>query len=282
MPTRDRHEDLCRCLGALSRQVGAPPFEVVVVDDGSRVPVAPLVDAFGPCFHTLRRDGDGPARARNAGAADGAAVLLFTDDDTEAATGWVASACAYLDQNPDDLGVEGSVRTPSWDPLTSYSVHSHGPGAYLTCNVAYRRDAFLAEGGFYPGFPSAAGEDHDLAFRLLRRGRIGFAPRMEIVHHPRELSFWGVARRGLNAESDILLYDRHPDRFPAHRCPVWLRSLYYDTMRWVRYARSPDQGVQGDFKRLARTIVTALAYLGCTTTGTARGMRAKRRRCHRA
>jgi len=278
VPTRDRPADLRRCLEALACQTGAPPFEVIVVDDGSLVPVAPLVEELGPRFRTLRRDGDGPARARNAGAADAAAVLLFTDDDTEPAACWVAAACAHLEQHPDDLGVEGPVFTPAWDPLTSYSVHSHGPGAYLTCNVAYRRDAFLTAAGFYPGFPSASGEDHDLAFRLLRQGRIGYAPGMEVVHHPRALSFWGVVRRGLNAETDILLYERHPERFPARAYPFWLRSLYYDAKRWFHHARSAEHGIHGDVKRGARMAVTATVYLGCTATGTARGMRARRRR----
>lgn len=277
IPTRDRPEDLRRCLQALARQVDAPPFEVVVVDDGSQTPVASLVSSIDPGFRTVRLEGGGPALARNAGARDAGEILLFTDDDTEVAPTWVAAACDHLDTHPQDLGVEGPVRTPPWDPLTGYSVYSDGPGAYLTCNVAYRREPFIAEGGFYPGFRHASGEDHDLAYRMLRRGRIGFAEAMAIVHHPRALSFRGVIRRGLHAESDMLLYARHPDRFPPDKYPVWLRSPCYDVKRWVRYWRSAEHGVDGSLRRRARMLVTAVAYVAYTVIGTVIGVRARRR-----
>lgn len=269
--TRDRPADLRRCLRALAGQAGAPPFEVVVVDDGSRDPVAPLAGALDEGFRTIRLEGGGPARARNAGAAGGAPLLLFTDDDTEVAPDWVAAACAALDARPDALGVEGPVHTPAWDPLHAYSVFSRGPGAYLTCNVAYRRTAFEAAGGFYEAFPFPACEDQDLAFRLLRDGEIAFEPRMAVTHHPRGLRFGQIARRGLLAESDVVLYRRHPDRFDASRGRTWVRTGVYVARFWRHEAARVARRSGPRVRPALRLAALAAAQLACVAVGTARG-----------
>lgn len=272
VPTRDRPDDLRRCLSALARQTDEPRFEVVVVDDGSRCPVAGWVAEMDPRFRTLRREGEGPARARNAGAAGAAEILLFTDDDTEVAEGWIGAACHALDADRAALGVEGPVTTPSWDPLHAYSVFSREPGAYLTCNVGYRRDIFDAVGGFYEGFPFPACEDHDLAYRILDKGRVAWAPEMVITHHPRSLTFRQIARRGLYAESDVLLFLRHPERFGKRGVRTWSRSMKYGVDDWVRRARSSKTNARTP-RRAARLVALAAVQSGYAALGSCRAFR---------
>lgn len=251
-------------------------FEVLVVDDGGASPAGTVVEAVDSRFTVIRLAGVGPARARNAGAAASEGdVLLFTDDDTEPAPGWVAAAWSFLEADREALGVEGPVVTPPWDPLHEYSVWSAEPGAYLTCNVAYRRGVFVDESGFFEGFPWASCEDHDLAFRVLRRGRIGFADDMEVVHHPRRQSLRQIARRGRLAESDAILFARHADRFGVQPSRNWLRSTWYVLAFWGRFARSSEAEVRRP-RRAARLIATATAQTGWTALGSARGLRATR------
>jgi GT2 family glycosyltransferase len=93
VPTYRRAAALRRTLAALGRQRGAPPFEVVVCDDGSpegeAAAIADAVEAartsapgHGAAVRLVRQENAGPAAARNAGArAAVAPLLLFLDDD---------------------------------------------------------------------------------------------------------------------------------------------------------------------------------------------------------
>src|SRR4051794_15316384 len=186
--TRDRPADLVRCLRALEVQDGAPPFDVVVVDDGSEPPVAPPAsDRLD--VRVIRTPGVGPGQARNAGVQEARGdVILFTDDDVVVDPGWVSAALAHLDANPRDAGVEGVVRSPAWDPLYEISIETSVPGHHWTCNVAYRRSALLAVGGFADCFPSAHCEDRDLGLRIAAVAPIGFEPAMGVTHSPRAVS----------------------------------------------------------------------------------------------
>lgn len=96
VPTHDRLESLRRTVKALQHQVTAVVWELVVVDDGSdpalNGDLLPRLDLT----RIVRTEGGGPAAARNAGiAAARGDVVLFTDDDTEPAPGWIEAAAAF-------------------------------------------------------------------------------------------------------------------------------------------------------------------------------------------
>jgi GT2 family glycosyltransferase len=239
IPSRDRPASLRRTLDALRRQETDVPWEILVVDDGSTPALADDLLRGLPAARLLRREGGGPARARNAAIAEARGrYVLFTDDDTEPAPGWIRAAVAFLEAHPGHAGVEGRVESPPFDPLRALSLRSDGPGAYWTCNIAYRKEALDRLGGFDEGFPFAHCEDLDLAFRALRAAPIGFAGEMAIVHHPRELSFRELTARGRLTASEIRLFERHRERYGRlRRLPARLFPLA-QSVGFARYMLS--------------------------------------------
>ncbi|PZR66075.1 MAG: glycosyl transferase family 2, partial [Solirubrobacterales bacterium] len=95
IPARDAAETLPRALEAVARQEGAPAYEVIVVDDGSRDETAAIAHDLGA--RVISADGGGPASARNAGVAEARGGLLaFTDADCVPTPGWLAAGAEAL------------------------------------------------------------------------------------------------------------------------------------------------------------------------------------------
>jgi GT2 family glycosyltransferase len=240
--TRNRHEQLHACLRALAVALEAStvPVEVIVVDDGSEVPVRsgelPIPAVL------LRLDGAGPAAARNAGITRSRGqVILFTDDDTQPCRTWITAALDYLSSHTSAIGVEGPVTSRDWDPLHEHSMRMPSPGHYVTANVAYRRDTLVAIGGFREGlFRFAHAEDRDIAARALRQGTIGFAPEMVVDHTPRPVTLEHVARQAKWARDDIVLFANHPELVESFRLPVRIALIWGSSSVWLGFARARD------------------------------------------
>lgn len=169
-----------------------PDFEVVVADNGSpddtwtvlteRCAATPLrLRALRLAFH------DGPAIPRNTciGAAR-AAVIAFTDDDCLPTQTWLSSITAAFD---DDIAVVQGRTAPEpggWaGPWGRTLDVASASGLYETANLAARRDAIEASGGFggkrlLSG--RAFGEDVVLGASIARGGGFRFAPDA-VVHH---------------------------------------------------------------------------------------------------
>lgn len=258
IPSRDRATSLARTLAALRRQETDRPWELVVVDDGSTPALTEDLLHGLPQARLLRREGAGPARARNAGIADARGrYVLFTDDDTEPAPTWLDAAVAFLDVHPDHAGVEGRVDSPPFDPLYAISLSNDAPGAYWTCNIAYRKDVLDRLGGFDEGFPSPHCEDLDLAFRALRNAPIGYAPEMAIVHHPREMGYRDLVGRGRLTVSEIRLFERHRTRYGRVRK---LPALLFPLVQSVGFWRYTLRAAGGEPARIWRALRLSAAY----------------------
>jgi glycosyltransferase involved in cell wall biosynthesis len=271
--TRDRREGVRRTLEALAAQSTTRPFEVVVVDDGSAPPVEPGDLSVVPGARLLRATGAGPARARNLGLADAAGeVIAFTDDDTVPDSGWLEAALAYLDGNPEAVGVEGPILSLPYDALYELSLEATEPGAYFTANVAYRRHVLEAVHGFDESFPFPHCEDLDLAYRAQRLGPIGYAQTMTIRHVPRPITVREFARRGRYVASEFELLKRHPDRYgrAAHLPPVLfgisnaIRYWIGATRREGSRLRDPRRAVRLAAMAVSHTLTTVTAALGRT------------------
>ncbi|WP_188946037.1 glycosyltransferase [Polymorphobacter multimanifer] len=93
---------LARCLQSVLAQVlDTGSFEVIVVDNGSSRPLAPVEAAF-PAVRFLREARPGPGHARNTGiAAASAATIVCIDADCRAAPGWLQAAVEAVEADPD-------------------------------------------------------------------------------------------------------------------------------------------------------------------------------------
>lgn len=204
VPTRDRPDQLARCLAALDAQT-ATSFEIVVVDDASVDGAAVAAVAGGTARTVLVRGaGAGPAAARNLGAdrARGR-VLCFTDDDCRPSPGWVAALAARIDGGA--VAVAGPTRNGRPDDpfaAASQTITNHladasrdgssGPPFAPTSNLAVRADVF-GQVRFDETFPLAAGEDREWCERLAAADHeLAFEPAAWVAHH-QDLSwrrFW--------------------------------------------------------------------------------------------
>jgi mycofactocin system glycosyltransferase len=196
IPVRDRAGGLAATVTALG---GHRP--VVVVDDGSLVPVAGLV---GPIIrHPSPR---GPAAARNTGwRAATTELVAFVDADCEPAPGWLDLLLPHLADEAVGAAAPRVVSVGGTSWLSVYERHRSpldlgrrealvGPGrpvAYVpTATVLVRRQALDQVGGFDEAL--RFGEDVDLIWRLIRQGwRVRYEPAARVVHPERgDLRSW--------------------------------------------------------------------------------------------
>jgi GT2 family glycosyltransferase len=259
--TRNRADLLMTCLDALARQCTNRRFELVVVDDGSEPALKPIAPA-GLSVRMLRSEGVGPARARNLGIAVARGkIVLFTDDDTAPKPTWVEAACSFLETHPTATGVEGPVMTRPYDRLYEMSIENVAPGAYWTCNVAYRRAILEELEGFDEKYPYPHCEDRDLGLRARERGPIGFSPDMTVYHEPRRFSLRDAARRGTYAGSELRLLKRFANYFRTRSSlPLTVQPLVNGLHLWRDVYRGDARTFRRSPRRLLRLALYFAAY----------------------
>lgn len=227
VPAYNARETLPGCLGAISRQSasGGPRdrYEVIVVDDGSTDDTGDIAEQAG--VKTIRQPHRGPAAARNQGSqiAQGE-ILVFTDADCTPAPDWLANLVKPLEEDPTIAAAKGAYLTQQ-KGLVARLVQLEYEEKYRrlalqpfidfidSYSAAYRRDAFLAEGGFDTAFPVPSAEDQELSFRLWRKGaRMVFVPKA-IVFHRHPDTWWKYARRKVRfGYWQILNRWKHPEK----------------------------------------------------------------------
>jgi glycosyltransferase involved in cell wall biosynthesis len=219
------------CLESLCDQTLAPgAYEIVVVDDGSTDHTATIVRKWIACHpgvsaRLLQQAHAGPAAARNTGAqAAGAPLLLFTDADCRATHQWIETLVEGFNVPERPAGLMGTylsdqaalaARFAQIEFEDRYRRMASAPAIDLvaTYSAAFRRDIFLAEGGFDPSFHEANNEDVEFSYRLSEAGhRMHFAPEAQVYH--RHASTWqGYARTKMGRGFwRILVYRRHPGK----------------------------------------------------------------------
>ncbi len=201
--------DLPRCLAALEHQtLPQDEFEVIVADDGSTDDTAALAEAAGA--RVLRLEHGGPAAARNAGvAAARAPIVVFTDADCEPVADFLERLLEPF-AAPVVSGTRGVYRSQQKALVArfiqlEYEERYHRiahveqvrgtVNALDTSYAAYRREVFLEAGGFDTRFRGAAGEDHELSYRLAEQGHVFRLSPLAAVYHRHVASFRGYARR---------------------------------------------------------------------------------------
>jgi GT2 family glycosyltransferase len=234
--TRDRPDRLALCLAALHAQTrSGSSREIVVVDNSADAPAALRVRASTGQPHHIRwiaADRPGLSHARNVGiAATTAPFIAFIDDDAIADPDWLAALEAEFVDAP-AVAVAGGPVVPVWPAARPnwlgpwaegyFSVVDRGPasrdlgaGEWLAgTNIAFRRDALCAAGGFdealgrHPG-TLLGNEEIALAERLRRAGHtIRYTPRARVRHAiaaDRLNRSWLRRRIAWQAVSDLML-----------------------------------------------------------------------------
>ncbi len=268
--TRDRTEDLARCLEALAA-IRYPALDVLVVDN------APTSDSTerlvrGQCLPVryVREGRPGLDWARNRAIEEATGdILAFTDDDVIVDAGWVHALARAFAADPAVSAVTGLVvplelETDAqvlFERYRSFArgfaqrrVFAGGGGGSVAArygaagdfgtgaNMAFRRDLFDRIGPFDPaldvGTPTRGGGDLEMFFRVLKEGyTLMYEPRALVRHrHRRDLP--GLRRQmtdhGIGFSSYLM---RTALRYPEERVAIARLAAWWLAKTVFRIAR---------------------------------------------
>ena len=256
--TRDRPEELARCLASLPRQ-SYPPAEIVVVDNASRDDrTRQVADAAGVVY--VREDRPGLDIARNTGAKRATGeIVAYTDDDVLLHPRWLERMVAAFDDPsigavtglvlPGELATEAQLHFETWwsfgqgyrrrdvtpavfgaRPGQVYPVWEIGAGA----SMAFRRAALEKVGLFDErldvGQAGCSG-DSEMWYRLLAAGiACRYEPSAIAFHfHRREMA--GLASQifhYMRGHSASLLVQNERTGIRANRAlALWWKPKWY-------------------------------------------------------
>ncbi len=226
---------LRECLTALAA-LDYSSYEVIVVNDGATDDTTAIAQDYP--VRLINQSNKGLSAARNVGlAASNGDIVAYIDDDAFPHRYWLRYLAAAFGRSA-HVGIGGPNLPPGGDGfvaecvanapgnplhvLLSDEVAEHIPG----CNMAYRKEALVAIGGFDPRF-RAAGDDVDVCWRLQDRGwKIGFCPTAVVWHHRRTSirAYWKQQYGYGKAEAQ--LEDKWPQRCNALGHIGWAGRIY--------------------------------------------------------
>lgn len=223
------------CLEAVER-LDYSNYEIIVVDDGSTDATAIIASAFN--VRLVQTDNRGLSAARNTGmeAANGE-ILAYLDDDAYPDPHWL-TYLAHTFMTTEHAAVGGPNIAPPSDGMVADAVN-HAPGNPIHvlfsdreaehipgCNMAIRKDALQAIGGFDPQF-RIAGDDVDVCWRLQQQGwTLGYNPAAMVWHHRRQTirAFWLQQKNYGKAEA--LLEMKWPEKYNQLGHLRWRGRVY--------------------------------------------------------
>jgi glycosyltransferase involved in cell wall biosynthesis len=226
IPTRNRYNQISKCINSIIAQVISDPPPIIIVDDGSDKNNASANKQLCQKYnlhYIYNETASGPASARNRGASFARSHwIVFLDDDVITCSDWLQSIISKLSKCPAEIiGIEGRVE-PSGGGLWDREVQNRSGGSFLSCHIAYRSETFNLENGFDILFNGPYCEDHELAARMLLHGLIQFDYDLFVIHQPRtihRLKYFLSAykRTWLLLDSEYRFFSKHPDRYHRFR-----------------------------------------------------------------
>ena len=230
IPTYNRLDMLLRVLDALERQIDAPPFETIVINDGSKDDTERVVSQRSNIIFRTQPNG-GPGRARNHGVslASGQFVIFIGDDTVPEPRFLAEHARVHRDSNDDPLlAILGYTGWPAGERVTAFMDYINDYGLqfgykliadgtvvpynfFYTSNISIDRQ-LLVEQPFDTTFPSAAWEDIELAYRLDAKGLKIRYNASAITRHYHPMTVDSFARRQYTVgKSGAIFYRKHPE-----------------------------------------------------------------------
>jgi GT2 family glycosyltransferase len=268
-------------------------WEALLVDNASTDDTAAVIAAANTCGERLRRLYE--PRVGSGAARDGAwrrakgQIIAFTDDDCYLAPDFIDAMLAAFGErpragciggrillfDPSDSAITIDERT---EPVRTLPYSFVFPGMLQGANMAFRREALEASGGFDPelgsGTPYSGGEDIDALAAVLWSGyEAWFDPRPVIYHHHR--------RKAADLPSLVAGYDRGRGAFytkyldrrdtrwlflrkwivsPKYNPYYTLRSFINEIGSSLRYARE-FQGAAAQLRILCVAALMLFAWL---------------------
>ncbi len=236
-------EDVRRCLASVEQHT-APPYRLILVDDGSAPPTRDFLAEFARNRdHVLLLRHETPlgyTRAANQGLRHTeAAFVLLLNSDTVVTPGWLDRMVACAESHP-RIGLVGPLsNTASWQSVPRVSLgddwadnplpddldleawaqaigaqaprlYPHMPFLNGFC-LLIRREVLDQVGLFdETHFPQGYGEENDYALRARAAGwRLALADDA-FVYHAQSRSYDHRRRRELSAHADRMLRQLHP------------------------------------------------------------------------
>ncbi len=202
--TKDRPQQLLKCLEALTRQ--RRPAEIIVVDGSKTSPARDIIGTFRQeSYKRIRyvQTAGGLSEARNQGIKRARAdIIAFTDDDCIPDSGWTDTIIrAFQAKKNIDILVG---RVAPFEPekhkgFTAISLHAFSRRVNMTKssprivgigtgnNMAMRRSIFSSFGGFATwlgrGSSACATEDEEFFYRYLKAGATVLQEPKALVYH---------------------------------------------------------------------------------------------------
>lgn len=248
VPTYNRPRNIASCLEALSR-VDYPRdrFEVIVVDDGSEVPVRTFISHFFDKMNltVITQENAGPSMARNAGAKRARGdFLAFTDDDCMPAPDWLMTLTNRFKTSPGCSvagrcvnALEVNIYDAASQMLIEYlhAYHNQVPdqARFITSNnLSLPVKLFEVVGGFDTSFPNAGGEDREFCEHLRHHGcQIIYAPEV-VVHHSHGLTLSTFWRQQLNYGRGAFLLRQKCYQNRGQRVRMEPTAFYLRLLSW--------------------------------------------------
>ncbi|MFG1927125.1 glycosyltransferase family 2 protein [Cryptosporangium sp. NPDC048952] len=263
IPTIGR-PSLAACLAALAdgvRAGGPSPAEVIVIDDRPLTECGRLPVDVPPELHVRVEYGcgNGPAAARNLGWRSATTPwVAFLDDDVIPTPTWTTDLAADLSRADAATGaVAGLIVVPLPGGRRPTDAERNTAGLaeskWITADIAYRKAALEAVGGFDERFRRAFREDADLALRVQDAGWSLVTGQRVTTHPVRPEGPLASVRAQAGNADDVLMTRLHG--------PTW----------WDR-AEAP----RGRFTRHTVLTVAATTALGLATAAALPSRRRRR------
>lgn len=175
IPAFNEEKYINKALQSLKKQDYDKPFEIIVVDNGSVDKTCEIAKKFGAKVVFEPRRGAAYARQAGFSKAKGE-IIATTDADTIVPANWLSFFVEKFSQSPKIVAVSGMYQFYDGSPILKILTNLFNFLLFLIfrwysgANLAVRKDAFLAAGGF--NLNLSISEDSDLVMRLKKYGKV--------------------------------------------------------------------------------------------------------------
>lgn len=236
VPVYNRPDEVAELLASLAAQTDRD-FDVVLVEDGSKLPCSEVAEAYRDrlTIHYYAKENTGAGPSRNYGIARSEGeYLLFVDSDCILPPDYIAQTKAALAAQPADYwggpdrahphfnAMQRAISFTMTSWLTTGGIRGTRQNKKFnprTFNMGIRRSLMQQLGGFLPFWP---GEDLELAIRARKQGyTLRLFPQVW-VYHKRRNTLKSYYRQVRNfGRLRIHVHSLHPEALkPMHLLPA--------------------------------------------------------------